>query len=165
MESMLSKLKKNKHIFILSSCFALYWFYLRFAILELSKAHKHLKSYNSIIKMFCKKFGYPYPSIVAAIIMVESYGNPTSKGGSGEFGLMQIMPRTFEMLDKIYHFNFELETLYDPLNNIVVGIHLLKYLKSRGLSIKNQIKAYNVGEDLKPADKAKIYYDKVMKWI
>jgi len=162
---MLSKLKKNKYYLLLGSSLLFYWFYLRFAILEFSKAYKHLQSYNNIIKVLCKKYNYPFPSIVAAIIMTESSGIPTSKGEANEYGLMQIMPNTFAWLNDIYHFNFTVETLYDPLNNIVTGIHLLKYLKNKGLSISNQIKAYNVGEDLKPKDKALIYYHKVMKWI
>jgi len=157
--------KENKYLICGFSLIALYYLYFRFVWFNTSKASKHLAHISEDLKALCKRYNYPFVAVVGAIIMQESSGNPNIDGASGEIGLMQIMPNTFNALDKIYGFRFGFSDLYNPRLNMVVGIHLLKYLREKGLSIKNQIRAFNVGEDLKPTDKAQIYLNNVLKWI
>ena len=74
------------------------------------------------------------PDLIAAVIMMESGGNAEAHGGSGEYGLMQIMP---------YHSCVS----WDPAQNIDCGAQILSRLIERADGSKSLgLAAYNAGE-------------------
>jgi soluble lytic murein transglycosylase-like protein len=78
------------------------------------------------------------PALIKAIIMTESRYNPMATSEKGAMGLMQIMPSTASA--------FSTEDMYDPVNNINVGVEYLKNLIDQfegdlGLALA----AYNAG--------------------
>lgn len=82
------------------------------------------------------------PAIVIAMIGKESTYNKDAVGDSGNSqGLMQIQPR-FHMarIEKLGVTN-----LFDPYQNVEVGIDLLDELYSKGKSIEWTLMAYNGG--------------------
>jgi hypothetical protein len=61
------------------------------------------------------------PKLAVALAFRESGLNPNTKNGtSGEIGLMQVMPKTAEMM------GFTVEDLKDPNKNITIGLTYLK---------------------------------------
>jgi len=83
--------------------------------------------------------------LILSIIEVESRFNSAAVGGVGETGLMQIRPSTFEWIMNEYNIEHNGDT-FDRFNNIVAGMHYIKWLKNR-LDDKTfrTIQAYNVG--------------------
>lgn len=81
--------------------------------------------------------------LIYAIIKVESSFNESSVSVAGAIGLMQIMPDTAEYL--LGHPITE-DYLYNPINNINIGVKYLKYLSEKFSDINWQIIAYNAGE-------------------
>ena len=63
-----------------------------------------------------------HPALVLALITQESQGNPQATSPVGARGLMQLMPRTAELLDCKY------EEMYDPDTNIRCGVKFLAAL-------------------------------------
>ncbi len=61
------------------------------------------------------------PSVVAAIVVVESGGNPLAVAPSGDLGLMQVNVRIHSKI-----FNFQERNLLNPEQNIAVGTSILK---------------------------------------
>lgn len=119
--------------------------------------------YQEYIRKAANKTGFPYQNVIAAILLTESNANMLVRGSSGEIGLMQIMPSTFQMLKKKYNLKETESDLYDPEFNIYVGTLLLKDNYKFLGSLEKTIKAYNVGVDLKPEYAANYYYQKVLK--
>jgi hypothetical protein len=60
------------------------------------------------------------PKLAVALAFRESGLNPNAKGGKGEVGLMQVMPKTAEGL------GFSADDLSDPSKNIEIGLTYLK---------------------------------------
>jgi soluble lytic murein transglycosylase-like protein len=77
------------------------------------------------------------PAVVAAIVVVESGGNPLAVGPSGDLGLMQVNVRIHSRV-----FNFEESNLLNPEQNIAVGTSILKGMVLRHGN-DNAIAAYN----------------------
>jgi len=115
------------------------------------------------IDQICDLLKLRYKRYIAAICLTESFGNEGVSGSSGEIGLMQIMPSTFQYLDNIYHFNFDLNDLWAIKPNIYVASTLFKHnLNHLNYDLFDTIKSYNVGVDLSPKDKATYYLKKVL---
>lgn len=96
------------------------------------------KSYLEHINTACEKFGVD-PSLVNAIIRVESDFNPFALSRKGAMGLMQLMPRTAVELN--------VKNTFSPQENIEGGVRYLRYLMDRyegNLSLA--LAAYNSGE-------------------
>jgi len=116
------------------------------------------------IDKICNLLDVNFKRYIAAIVLTESGGDVHASGSSGEAGLMQIMPSTFEKLNKKYGFNFNFDDLYAMTPNIYTGITLFKdNLKTLNYDFFDAIMAYNVGTDLKPKDKAIKYLNKVLE--
>jgi len=91
------------------------------------------------------------PSLILAVIRVESSGNPRAVGSAGEIGLMQILPRTAFYLKELgYPCPIRKESdLFDPYVNIMCGTSYLAYLRDRVLGYYDPwliAYGYNAGE-------------------
>ena len=83
------------------------------------------------------------PALAAAIMTVESGGDPNAYGSAGEIGLMQILPSTAKWIN-----NVEPAQLYDPATNIQTGTAYLRYCIDRKAgNVSAGICGYNYGPD------------------
>lgn len=85
---------------------------------------------------------------VAAIVAVESAGNPDAKGSAGEIGLMQLLTPAIQDVYEQWGQSYELKLLtginfYDPELNIALGTAYLAILKNRHGDIDTATKRYN----------------------
>ena len=80
--------------------------------------------------------------IIAAVIEVESSGNPKATGTVGEFGLMQIKCETARDMG----YPYDCQRLYAPDLNILYGAKYLAYQSKRyGGNLRLILSAYNAG--------------------
>jgi len=84
------------------------------------------------------------PVLVASIIRAESGFKPKAVSPKGAVGLMQIMPATADFIAAM----MEKETynLYDPGDNIDMGVFYLRYLLDKFGDQRTALMAYNAGE-------------------
>jgi hypothetical protein len=95
-------------------------------------------SYLQSINKSCEKYGVD-PSLVRAIVKVESDYNPFAISNKGAMGLMQLMPQTATDLN--------VKNSLDPHENIEGGVRYLRYLLDRYEgNLKLALAAYNSGE-------------------
>ncbi len=86
------------------------------------------------------------PSLVLAIIQVESNFSPTAVSGKGAIGLMQVMPSTAEYLaGKLGISVSGKKELHDPFLNVRLGIYYLSLLEGRFDNIEDALFAYYYG--------------------
>lgn len=96
-----------------------------------------LDKFRHLIENACAKHGLD-PSLVSAVIMQESSGNPQAVSPAGARGLMQLMPRTADSLG--------VQNVFDPEENIEAGTRYLKQLlESFGWDETLALAAYNAG--------------------
>ena len=88
------------------------------------------------------------PTLILAIMAVESSFNPFAQSPVGAQGLMQVMTRVHD--DKYLAFGGN-HAAFDPLSNLRVGVQVLKECIARAGSIEAGLRAY-VGAALLPDD-------------
>lgn len=93
--------------------------------------------YDGLIRTHSETHGLD-PSLVKAVMIAESNGNPNAISNKGARGLMQIMPGTGQLLD--------LQNPFDPSENIQAGAKYLKQLHDlfQG-NLELVLAAYNAG--------------------
>ena len=95
-------------------------------------------SYLNIINTACSRFGVD-PSLVHAIVKVESDFNPYAVSRKGAMGLMQLMPQTANTMN--------VRNTFSPDENVEGGVKYLRYLLDRYEgNISLALAAYNAGE-------------------
>jgi len=95
-------------------------------------------SYLNIINTACSRFGVD-PSLVHAIVKVESDFNPYALSRKGAMGLMQLMPQTADTMN--------VRNTFSPDENVEGGVKYLRYLLDRYEgNISLALAAYNAGE-------------------
>ena len=83
------------------------------------------------------------PSIVIALITMESYFDEYAKSAKGAEGLMQVVPKWHEeRMERL-----GCTDLFNPYDNITVGIDYLAELKEKNSDLYWVLMAYNMGED------------------
>jgi soluble lytic murein transglycosylase-like protein len=95
-------------------------------------------SYLNIINSACERYGVD-PSLVHAVVKVESGFNPFAVSRKGAMGLMQLMPQTASIM--------KVSNTFSPHENVEGGVKYLRYLLDRyegNLSLA--LAAYNSGE-------------------
>jgi soluble lytic murein transglycosylase-like protein len=105
----------------------------------LAKRHDRPSKYDSIIERYAAKYDVD-PTLVRAVIQVESDFNPNCVSNKGARGLMQLMPGTAK--------RFGVTQIHDADQNIHGGVRYLAYL----LELFNQdlprvLAGYNAGEN------------------
>lgn len=79
-------------------------------------------------------------TLVLSVVHTESRCNPNALGSSNDTGLMQIVPKWHQ--DRIK--NLEVDNLFDPYQNMRVGVSLLKALDVNNNAI-DALVVYNGG--------------------
>jgi soluble lytic murein transglycosylase-like protein len=105
----------------------------------LAKRHDRASKYDPIIEHYSARYGVD-PTLVRAVIQVESDFNPNCVSNKGARGLMQLMPATAR--------RFGVSKVHDPEQNIHGGVRFLAYL----LDLFNEdlprvLAGYNAGEN------------------
>lgn len=86
------------------------------------------------------------PSLILAVIQVESNFSPQAVSHKGAIGLMQVMPSTGEYLaEKLGITISGRRELHDPFLNVRLGIYYLALLEDRFDSIEEALSAYYYG--------------------
>ncbi len=95
-------------------------------------------SYHEYINTACEKYGVD-PSLVHALVKVESGYNTFALSNKGAMGLMQLMPETAN--------NMNVRNSFSPQDNVEGGVRYLRYLLDRYEgNISLALAAYNSGE-------------------
>ncbi len=95
-----------------------------------------LRPYWEWIQQVAEKANLP-SSLVAAVVWVESAGNPQAVSPAGAQGLMQLMPQTARMLG--------VTDPFDPRQNLEAGSRYLRQLMERFGELRLALAAYNAG--------------------
>src|SRR5687768_13669883 len=85
----------------------------------LAARHDRRSKYDPIIEKYSAKYGVD-PTLVRAVIQVESDFNPQTVSHKGARGLMQLMPATAK--------RHGVKSVHDPEQNIQGGIRYLAFL-------------------------------------
>ena len=101
------------------------------------------KKYYYEVENCANEFGVSLP-LILAVVKTESNFNPNAVSKKGAIGLMQVMPKTCEFVCKLY--NLDIDNLFEPTFNLMVGTLYLKYLLNKFNDEKLAILAYNAGE-------------------
>ncbi len=83
--------------------------------------------YKAEIEAASEEFDVPIETI-CAVIYAESRFDSNARSSAGARGLMQIMPETFEDIQKALGTDYSDDDLYDPAVNIRAGTYYLSYL-------------------------------------
>ena len=103
------------------------------------------------------------PTLVRAVIQVESAYQPRARSSKGAVGLMQVMPATGRQ--------YGITNLWDPASNIEAGITHLRSLLDR-FPLSTALAAYNAGEvavqrfsGIPPYPETRSYVSRILKLV
>lgn len=105
----------------------------------LAGRHDHRSKYDPLIEHYANRYGVD-PTLVRAVIQVESNFNPNCVSKKGARGLMQLMPATAR--------RFGVTNINDPEQNIHGGVRFLSYLmRLFNDDLPRVLAGYNAGEN------------------
>lgn len=105
----------------------------------LAKQRNRPSKYDRLIDRHCDKFGVD-PTLVRAVILVESNFDPKCISRRGARGLMQLMPDTAR--------RYGVQSIFDPDENIRGGVrYLADLIKMFPRDLPRALAAYNAGEN------------------
>lgn len=127
----------------------------------LAKRHDRRSKYDTIIERYAAKYRVD-PTLVRAVIQVESDFNAATVSSKGARGLMQLMPETAK--------RFGVSKVHDPDQNIHGGVKYLAYLtRLFPYDLPRALAAYNAGEGavlkhggIPPYDETESYVKRAM---
>ena len=93
----------------------------------------NITQWSDLIIEYGNKFDID-PDMIAAVMTIESKGNPDALSHAGAIGLLQIMP--------IYHSCAS----WNPRENVACGTQILSYYQTRAGDWRKGLAAYNAGE-------------------
>jgi len=93
----------------------------------------NISQWSDIIIIYANKFDID-PDMIAAVMTIESRGNPEALSSAGAIGLMQIMPK--------YHSCAS----WNPEENVACGTQILLHYYTRAGDWRRGLAAYNAGE-------------------
>lgn len=112
----------NQGWWLLLLVFIIFWHKPILKVFFVIKYQTEIINYSNIHKL--------NPSLVGAMVFVESGYNPKVISRKGAMGLMQIMPNTGQWVaQELGEANYSEEDLLDPIKNLRVGTWYLAYLK------------------------------------
>lgn len=102
--------------------------------------------YSEYVEQAASNYGLE-PSIIYSIIRTESNFNPDAQSSAGAYGIMQIMPSSFEWLQELRgeEGKYDAESLFEPEICIDYGSYLLKYFYDYYGNEQCAVAAYNAG--------------------
>ncbi len=100
----------------------------------------NITTYDAMLKNATAQYGGIECSLLKAVMMAESGGNPNAKSGVGARGLVQLMPDTFQGL------GFDPAQMTDPQTNLNAGAKFLSQLKKTGCNGSASNKVCNVSD-------------------
>lgn len=104
-----------------------------------ARQHDRPSKYDSIIERYATEYGVN-PTLIRAVIQVESDFNPNCVSNKGARGLMQLMPATAK--------RFGVTEVHDPEQNILGGVRYLAYLtRLFNEDLTRVFAGYNAGEN------------------
>lgn len=105
----------------------------------LAKRHDRPSKYDPIIERYADRYDVD-PTLVRAVIQVESDFNPNCVSNKGARGLMQLMPGTAR--------RFGVQKIHDAEQNIHGGVRYLAYLMELfNQDLPRVLAGYNAGEN------------------
>ena len=111
------------------------------------------------------------PTLVLAVIQVESRGNHLAVSPVGALGLMQLLPSTGEELARKHGLPWRgANSLFDPILNVKLGTAYLSQLSNKYGSVSTALAAYNWGPGRidrrlrRGSALPRIYIEQVMKY-
>ena len=106
---------------------------------------EELESLSAAIVAEAEAFGFA-PSLVTAVIEVESGFDPFAVSRVGAMGLMQVLPSTGQALAAELGIDWHgSRTLFDPVANVRIGIAYLAKMRDRFEHLPTALAAYNYG--------------------
>lgn len=123
---------------------------LGFACIQISEASTHervnkVESLTQVIQELSEEYSID-PSLIQAMIEVESMYRTAALSSVGARGLMQVRPSTAEWIAKkkglLYGGS---DTLYDVKTNVRIGTAYLSYLIEKFDHVGHAVMAYNLG--------------------
>ncbi len=100
------------------------------------------KKYEKSVEAFSREFGVE-DTLAFAVIRTESNFRADAVSGKGAVGLMQIMPSTAEFICGVLGEDLD---LYQPEDNLRMGIWYISYLEKKFEHVSAVMAAYNAGE-------------------
>lgn len=102
--------------------------------------------YSEYVEKAASDYGLE-PSIIYSIIRTESNFNPDAQSNVGAYGIMQIMPSSFDWLQELRgeEGKYDADALFEPEICIDYGSYLLKYFYDYYGNEQCAVAAYNAG--------------------
>ena len=136
-------MRKRKVIFIILIIIVLLFAIYRLQDIVLRKLFP--KEYSDVVYKYSEEYDVD-PLLVFSIIKAESNFKRSVSSTSGAIGLMQLMPETAkEMINEIGDDYIVDEQLYNPEQNIKIGIRYYKFLYKKYENMELALTAYNAG--------------------